>query len=86
MKIVPNCSNFKSVRIIKKKGLDKILLLAKAKLNIIKVFISKALIESYINHDEFVSANNMFSECHKMEEEIKNPKNSVKYTVWIWSI
>ena len=51
-----------------------------------KVFISKALINSYINHDKFVSAKNILRESNKMKEEIKNPKSSVKYTVWIWLI
>ena len=47
--------------IIKKKGKkehDKIVLLAKDKLNTIEVLISKDLIDSYITHDEFVSVNN----------------------------
>ena len=50
--------------IIKKKWKkhDTIVLLAKTKLNTIKVLISKALINSYINHDEFVSVNNMLRE------------------------
>ena len=43
----------------KKKKHDKIVLLGKDKLNIIKVLISKALIDSYISHDEFVLVNNM---------------------------
>ena len=33
---------------------DKTVLLAKVKINSIEVFISKALIESNISHDEFV--------------------------------
>ena len=40
--------------IIKKKKHDKIVLLAKSKLNSIEVLISKALINSVISHDEFV--------------------------------
>ena len=47
--------------IVKKKD-DKIVLLAKIKLNTIEVLISKALIYLYINHDKFVSANNTFRE------------------------
>ena len=43
----------------KKKKHDKIVLLGKDKLNTIKVLISKALIDSYISHDEFVLVNNM---------------------------
>ena len=43
----------------KKKKHDKIVLLGKDKLNTMKVLISKALIDSYISHDEFVLVNNM---------------------------
>ena len=43
----------------KKKKHDKIVLLAKSKLNSIEVLISKALIDSVINHDEFVLINNV---------------------------
>ena len=48
-------------------------LLGKDKLNTIEVLISKALIDSYISHDEFVSANNVLRENYEMNEEIKNP-------------
>ena len=58
----------------KKKGKkhDKIVLLAKSKLNSIEVIISKALIDSNIIHDEFVLINNVLKECYDMKEEIKN--------------
>ena len=39
----------------KKKKHNKIVFLAKTKLNSIEVFISKALINSYHNYDKFVS-------------------------------
>ena len=39
----------------KKKNDDKIMLLGKHKLNTIKSRISKALIDAYISHEEFVS-------------------------------
>ena len=38
------------------------MLLAKAKLDIIEVLISKALIDSDINHDEFLLVNNVLIE------------------------
>ena len=47
------------------------MLLAKTKLNAIKVLISKALIGPYINHDQFVSVNEVLREYDKMKEEIK---------------
>ena len=58
----------------KKKNHDKVVLLAKYKLNSIEVLISKALIDSVISHDEFVLINNVLKEYNKMKEEIKNLK------------
>ena len=47
--------------IIKKKSKkhNYIVLLAKTKLNTIKFLVSKVLMDFYINHDEFVSVNNV---------------------------
>ena len=55
--------------IIKKKGKkhDKVVLLAKSKLNSIEVLIYKALIDSVINRDEFVLYNNMKEEIKKLK-------------------
>ena len=50
---------------------DKIVLLAKTKLNTIEVLISKALIDSYINHDKIFSVNNVLREYNEMKDEIK---------------
>ena len=57
------------------------MLLGKDKLNTIEVLISKALIDSYISHDEFVSINNVLRKYIEMKEEIKNPETSVEYTI-----
>ena len=46
-----------------------------------KVLISKALINSYINHNEFFSVNNVLREDNKMKQEIKNSDNSVEYAI-----
>ena len=46
----------------KKKKHNKIVLLGKDMLNTIEVLISKALFDSYISHDEFVSINNVLRE------------------------
>ena len=43
--------------------------------------ISKALIDSYIAHDEFDSVNNMLGEYNEMKEEIENPENAAEYTI-----
>ena len=47
-------------------------MLAKTKLNIIEILISRALIDSNIIHDEFVSVNNVLKEHDDMKKEIKN--------------
>ena len=52
-------------------------MLGKDKLNINEVLISKALIDSFINHDEFISVNNVLREYNEMKEEIKDPETSV---------
>ena len=43
-------------------------MLAKYNLNTNEVLLSKALINSYINHDQFISVNNVLKEY----DEIKN--------------
>ena len=65
----------------KNKKYDEIVLLRKAKLDVIEVLISKALIDSYINHDEFVLVNNVLREYNEIKEEIKNPETSVEYII-----
>ena len=67
----------------KKKGknLNNILLLVNNKLNTTKSLISRALIVSYINHDEFVLVNNLLREFDEIKEKIKNSQNAVEYTV-----
>ena len=51
-------------------------MLAKTKLNSIEVLISKALINSYISHDELVLVNNVLKEYDDMKEENENLKTS----------
>ena len=62
------------------------MLLGKNKLDVIEVLISKALIDSYINHDEFVSVNNVLNVYIEMRDEIKNSDTSVEYIIQIWLI
>ena len=57
----------------RKKKHEKIVLLAKFKLITIEALISKALIDSVINHDEFVLINNVLKEYEKMKR--KNQKS-----------
>ena len=70
--ITAGIKKYKSIIKKKKKKHDKIVLLAKSKLNSIEVLISKALIDSNISHDEFVLINNVLKEFCDMKEEIKN--------------
>ena len=50
---------------------DKITLLIKTELNSKEVLVFKALIDSCINHDEFVLVNNMLKEYYGTKKEIK---------------
>ena len=62
---------YKSIIKKKKKKHDKIALLAKSKLNSIEILVSKALIDSNITLDQFVSINNVLKEYDDMKEEEK---------------
>ena len=57
------------------------MLLGKTKLDSTEVLISKALINSYIRHDEFLSVNNLLRDHTEIKEEIKNPETSVEYFI-----
>ena len=59
--------NYKSI--IKKKKKTHVLL-GKVKLNTIEVSILKALIDSYISHDEFVSVNNVLREYNEIKSSV----------------
>ena len=50
-------------------------MLAKAKLNTIEFLISKALIDSYDNHDQFVSVSNVLREYNDIKVAIESPDN-----------
>ena len=72
----------KYMSIIKKRSkCDKIVLLGRVKLNAVEVLISKALINSYITHDKFVSVNIVLREYNETKKEVKNPKMFVEYTI-----
>ena len=43
--------------------------------------ISKGLTESYINHDEFVTVNNVLTDYNEIKEEIKSSENAVEYAI-----
>ena len=57
------------------------MLLGKANLDTTEILISKALIDSYISHDEFVSVTNVLRKYNEIKKDIKNAETSVKYTI-----
>ena len=67
--------NYKSITKKKKTKHEKIVLLAKSKLNSIEVLISKTLIDSNISHDELILINYVLKEFYDLKEEIKNSSN-----------
>ena len=46
-----------------------------------KVLIYKALSESHISHDEFISVNNVLREYNEIKEKIKHPETSVEEAI-----
>ena len=69
MQLLHGIKKYKSI-IKKKKKHDKIILLGKDKLNAIEVLISKALINSYVSNDEFVSVNNVLREYNEIKNSV----------------
>ena len=57
------------------------MLVGKGNLNTIEVLVSKALIDSYVSDDEFVSVNNELRKYCKRKAEIKDPETSVEYII-----
>ena len=55
----------------KKKKYDKILMLAKSKLNSIETQISQALIDMEISHEEFIAIFKEKDKCEKMKESLR---------------
>ena len=70
--ITAGLEKYESIIKKKKKKHDKMVLLAKSKLNSIEVLISKTLISSVISHDEFVLINNVLKQYNEMKQDIKN--------------
>ena len=56
----------------KKKKHNKIVLQARSKLNSVEVLISKTLIDSNINPDEFASISNVMKKMYNIKEQTKN--------------
>ena len=79
--IIAGIKRYKSIIKKKRKKQDNVSFSGKNKLNTVKVLISKVTIDSYINHGEVLSVNNLLREYNEMKEEIKNPKNALEYTI-----
>ena len=62
----------------KKKNHDKILMLAKSKLNSIETLISQALIDMDINHEEFVTILKKKDKDEKMKENLRSENEEYK--------
>ena len=60
----------------KKKKHNKIIMLAKSKLNSIETLMSQALIDLDISHEEFKTIANEKEKYEQMKENIRNTKNS----------
>ena len=56
----------------KKKKHNKIVLQARSKLNSVEVLISKTLIDSNINPNEFASISNVMKKMYNIKEQTKN--------------
>ena len=68
--ITVGIKKYKSIIKKKKNNHDRIVFLAKSKLNKIVVLIFKGLIDSVISHNEFVLINNVLKEYNQIKEEI----------------
>ena len=77
--ITAEIRKYKSIIQKKKKKHDKIVYLAKSKLNSIEVLTSKVLIDTNISYDGFVLINNVLKKFCDMNEEIENPDTKSKF-------
>ena len=69
--VTAEIKKYKSIIKKKKKKYEEIVLLGKTKLNTLEILISKALVDSCISHDEFVSVINVLRKYNEVKEEIK---------------
>ena len=62
----------------KKKKHDKIVMLAKSKVNIIETLISQALIDLDISHEEFIRILKEKDKCERMKENLRSENEEYK--------
>ena len=67
--ITAGIKKYKSIIKKKKKKHDRVVLLAKSKLNSIEVSISKVLVDSVISHDEFLLTTNVIKEYSEIKKK-----------------
>ena len=79
--ITARIKNYVSIIKKKRKARGKIVFLTETKLNTIEFPISKALMDSYINHDKFFYLNNMLRGYNEIKDEFKNPENALEYSI-----
>ena len=58
----------------KRKKHDKILMLAKSKLNCIEILVSQALLDMEISHEEFITILKEKDEYEKMKDNLRSEK------------
>ena len=71
--ITTGIKKYKGIVKRKRKKHDEIVFSIQSMLNIIEVLISKALTDSYISHDEFISISIVLKEYWNMKGNIRNP-------------
>ena len=69
----------------KKKKHDKILMLAKSKLNSIETLISQALIDMEISHKEFITILKEKDKYEKMKDNLKSENEKATIKLWDWA-
>ena len=67
--ITAGIKKYKSIIKKKKKKHDRVVLLAKSKLNSIEVSIYKVLVDSVISHDEFLLVTNVIKEYSEIKKK-----------------
>ena len=67
-----------SITINIKKKHDKVLMLAKSKLNSIEILVSQAMIDMETSHEEFITILKEKDKYEKMKENVRNVSEKLK--------
>ena len=79
MQVLQQKCKCKSIIKKKRKKRDKIVLLAKSRLNSIEILIFKTLIDSNISHDELVLIKNVLKEFYDTKKKIQIENKNSSY-------